>query len=95
MSRGMSGMVRIVPPPRSGDATGPVLANGTRFYADGVEIKAVRSVVIRIEPDAIVCAELEIDTEVKECWASPVLSEESMKAAAEYWGYDLRKRDAG
>ncbi|WP_068115237.1 hypothetical protein [Tropicimonas marinistellae] len=87
------GPVKIVPPKRAEDG-GPSIAIGWQVLcSDGTEVPFVRSAKIHLVPDEFVRAELDVITDCEECWALPVLSEASMKAAAEHWGYEVRKRD--
>lgn len=85
-------MVRIIPPAPAGKH-GAVPGHGTRVEMGGCEVAYVAGVTIRIAPDDVIRAELTMCVAIDEVWALPVLSEESMIAAADYWGYEVRKRD--
>lgn len=82
-------MVRIVPPKVG---KGPVSGLGTVVEADGREIPGITAVDIRIRPDDLITAVLTVVAAPEAFEAEAVLSEESM-IAAEFWGYEVRKRD--
>jgi hypothetical protein len=56
---------------------------------DGTDIKGVRSIDIRFRLDAIVTAILDIEVTETNIQAEPLLSYDTVKEAAEHYGYEL------
>lgn len=79
-----------ITPPEPG-----AIGSGTRITTqDGREIDGVRRAVVEFAPGDLVTAEITASVDVDEIWALPFMSEESFIAAADRYGYEIRKKDA-
>lgn len=85
--------VRIVP---RNDGTDARLGCGYRIEAeDGSEIPYVTSCTIRIVPNDIVRAEIEVLVSPEVIKAHPLLGLDTVREAARLHGFDLVERDPG
>lgn len=88
----MDNLVTIVPPPGDGIRTGW----GTRVIAqDGTEITGVTRIVIDFPIEGVITATLDVAIDAKTITAVPMLSLESLKQAADYYGFVLVEKKAG
>lgn len=87
-------MITIVPP-RGGDDASPMLGNGTKFFLpDGREITDVAFAEVRFAPDEVVRAVVEVAVgEVPNVSAHPLLSLDSLRAAADHYGLVLVSKE--
>ena len=60
---------------------------------DGTEIRGVRSLNLRMEPNSVVTADVEIIVGQVEVTAHPLLGLETLKEAAAAYGYELCPKD--
>lgn len=67
---------------------------GTKVYTEsGAEIQGVKSVTVRIEPDALVTADLEIYSQFDELNAEVIFDLEFVRRMAVHHGYRLERID--
>lgn len=67
---------------------------GTKiFTGDGEELNCVLAATVRIEPGSFIEAEMTVVAHMEEVWALPFMSEESFLAAAERYGYEVKKKE--
>lgn len=85
----MTGLLRIVPGASDGE---PVLGVGAKVFNGDREVGGIARIVVTIAPDELVRAELTAMPTFDEIWAEPFMSEESFLAAAERYGYEVRKK---
>ena len=83
--------IRIVPPKPREDGKG-ALGTPTKVYSEGHEVHGVTGLDIAISPDSIITATVTMHAQLEEVWALPFMSEESFLAAAERYGYEVKKR---
>ena len=88
----MYDLVRIVPPPGDGIRA----AQGTRVFAqDGSEIGGVTRISIDFPIDGVITATMDLAINAETIAAVPMLSLESLKQAADYYGFMLVEKKAG
>ncbi|MEM7778196.1 MAG: hypothetical protein AAF732_21640 [Pseudomonadota bacterium] len=75
-------MIKITPPKGFGSGASTKLTN-----EEGDPIKGVRSVIVKLDPENIVTAEVTVSAQMEEVWALPFMSEESFFEAAKRYGY--------
>ena len=86
-------MKSIIEPVRIVTPTASRIGHGTKVrMADGAEVPMVKSVIIRIEPDEVITAEMEIVVSFDEIIAHPLLGLDTLRQSADAHGYDLVKR---
>jgi len=74
---------------------GPIGHGSTVTLPDGTKIVGITKMVIEVDPAEITRAHLSMGIQSAEIAAQPFLSEETLREAAELWGFDLVKRVEG
>ncbi len=76
------------------DEDGVVVAHGTEFILeDGTKLEDIQKCVVTYERDNIVIATLDIAVSPKSIEANPMLSKESLRRAAEYYGWAIKGKE--
>ena len=83
--------IKIIPPKPREDGNGAI-GYDTKIYSEGHEVHGITGLNVEIDPDSLIRARITVQAQLDEVWALPFMSEESFLAAAERYGYEVKKR---